>query len=450
MSESPSSKIHGLEAGAPGHSAGVRSRFLTMFALVFAGEMMFSLPFHLLRYFRPTMLEVFDFSNAQLGDIFARYGIIAMLSYFPGGILADHFSARKLMSISLVATAAGGLYFMTLPGFLGMCILFAFWGATSVLLFWGALIRATRAWGGQLAQGRGFGLLEGGRGLVAAVFASVGVLLFSARLGAGSVLADPAERVAALQTVIFFYTIATFAAAIIVWWCIPEPRAVARRQRLPTWSDVRTVVRFRAVWLQAVIVVCAYCGYKGLDNYSLYAYDVLGMNETDAAGFTATSGYIRPLAAILAGFLGDRFGIARTILVLFAFLASCWALLAFLETSPELLMIVYANLLITFFGVYALRGLFFALLEESRVPYSLTGAAVGLVSLVGYTPDIFFALIAGRLLDATPGIGGHQHVFMLLSGIATVGLVTATMLNRGIGRPSPAGSQEHNHKRTSD
>ena len=415
-------------------STETRSRILTMFALVLAGEMMYSLPFQVLRFFRPTVLEVFGFSNAELGDIFAPYGITAMLCYFPGGVLADRFSARKLMTISLVVTAAGGLYLMTLPGILGMSILYAFWGVTSVLLFWCALIRATRVWGGRLAQGRGFGLLDGGRGLIAALVASGGVLLFSLRIGADPTLADPAERAAALQAVILFYTVSTLAAAAAVWWLIPETPAVTRKRRRQTWSNVRRILGIRAVWLQAVIVTCAYCGYKGLDNYSLYYYEVLGMNETAAAGFAAATGYVRPGAALLAGIVGDRFGIAWTTTVLFASLAACWGVLAFLGTSPELVLILYANLIVTVSGVYALRGLYFALLEQTGVPHALTGTAVGVISLVGYTPDIFYAMIAGRLLDATPGIGGHQNTFLLLSGLATLGLAAAAILHHDYGR----------------
>ena len=415
-------------------STETRTRILTMFVLVLAGEMMYSLPFHVLRFFRPTVLEVFGFSNADLGDIFAPYGITAMFCYFPGGILADRFSARKLMSISLVVTAAGGVYLMTLPGILGMSILYAFWGVTSVLLFWCALIRATRVWGGRLAQGRGFGLLDGGRGLIAALFASAGVLLFSLRIGADPTLADPVERAAALQAVILFYTVSTLAAAAAVWWLIPETPTAVRKRRRQTWSNVRQVLGRRAVWLQAVIVICAYCGFKGLDNYSLYYYEVLGMNETDAAGFAATMGYLRPGAAILAGIVGDRFGIAWTTTVLFTSLAACWGVLAFLGTGPELVVILYANLIVTVFGVYALRGLYFALLEQTHVPHAVTGTAIGVISLVGYTPDIFYNMIAGRLLDATPGIGGHQHTFLLLSGLATVGLAAAAILNHGYGR----------------
>jgi len=62
------------------------------------------------------MLDVFGFTNTQLGDIFAVYGLTAMLSYFPGGALADRFSARFLLTASLFATAAGGLYMAMIPG----------------------------------------------------------------------------------------------------------------------------------------------------------------------------------------------------------------------------------------------------------------------------------------------------------------------------------------------
>ena len=410
-----------------------------MIALVTAGEMIFSLPYHLTRYFRPTVREVFNFSNTDLGDIFVPYGIIAMLAYFPGGILADRFPPRKLMTFALVATGLGGFYFMTLPGVVGTSVLYAYWGATSVLPFWCALIRATRMWGGQLAQGRGFGFLDGGRGLLAAMFASLAVFLFSASIGADPTTASAGERAQAFRLVVLFYSALTMAAGIVVWRYIPDPPAQEKRSAPTAWSDVLAVVGSRSVWLQAIIVVSAYCGYKGLDNYSVYAYDVLEMDETSAAGFTATFGYIRPVAAIAAGFLGDRFGVAKVIAWLFASLAASYTMLAFLDASPTLVLLVYANLLISAFGVYALRGLYFALLEQTRVPDSVTGAAVGLISVVGYTPDIFFYPIAGRLLDAAPGIAGHQNSFLFLSSIATTGLAVTVYLHRGIHRKAGSG-----------
>lgn len=56
-------------------------RIVFMLALILAGELIFGLPFHTTRYFRPTFLQVFGLSNTQLGDIFAVCGITAMLAW---------------------------------------------------------------------------------------------------------------------------------------------------------------------------------------------------------------------------------------------------------------------------------------------------------------------------------------------------------------------------------
>ena len=46
---------------------------------------------------------------------------------------------------------------------------------------------------------------------------------------------------------------------------------------------------------------------------------------------------------------------------------------------------------------------------------TLTGTAVGVVSLIGYTPDIFIGPLMGYFLDEYPGALGHQCVFALLA-----------------------------------
>ena len=178
----------------------------------------------------------------------------------------------------------------------------------------------------------------------------------------------------------------------------------------------------------ALVVVAAYCGYKGLDNYSLYAHEVLGVDEAAAAGFAAAGAWIRPLAAVAAGIIADRIGGARLVTVLFAVAAINYGSLALLTPGDTQTMLIQANLWLSFAVVFALRGVYFALLSEAGTAPRVTGTAVGLVSVVGYTPDIFFAPLTGRLLDASPGVTGHQHCFWLLAGIALAGLVTALVL----------------------
>ena len=129
-------------------------RIIYLVGLIIAGEAVYALPFHITRFFRPTVLEVFSFSNTELGSALGVYGIVAMISYFPGGPLADRFPARKLLAFSLWSTAVGGLYMASLPGYQGALLLWGFFGVTTILLFWASLIRATRDWGGHDAQGR--------------------------------------------------------------------------------------------------------------------------------------------------------------------------------------------------------------------------------------------------------------------------------------------------------
>ncbi|GAG23162.1 unnamed protein product, partial [marine sediment metagenome] len=93
-----------------------------------AGEAVFFLPFVLPRVFRPTLLDVFHLTNFELGIAFSVYGVVAMLAYFPGGPLADRFSARKLMAFALLATSIGGLVMASIPSLAALKVLYGFWG----------------------------------------------------------------------------------------------------------------------------------------------------------------------------------------------------------------------------------------------------------------------------------------------------------------------------------
>ena len=81
-------------------------------------------------------------------------------------------------------------------------------------------------------------------------------------------------------------------------------------------------------------------------------------------------------------------------------------------------------------GIYALRGIYFALFEEARVPLAFTGSAVGLVSVIGYTPDIFMGPLMGYLIDRSPGALGHRRVFGVLAAFGAVGLISTLLFQR--------------------
>ena len=90
--------------------------------------------------------------------------------------------------------------------------------------------------------------------------------------------------------------------------------------------------------------------------------------------------------------------------------------------------VIETNLFVSVFAVFMLRGVYFALLEENQVPLYLTGAVAGTVSFIGYTPEIFFGPITGRILDANPGPVGHQNYFLFLTVVAAIGIAVVGWL----------------------
>ena len=404
---------------------------LILFTLMLSGECIFILPFLVTRVFRPTFLKVFEINNFELGSAFSLYGIVAAVSYFFGGPLADRFGPRRLMSFSLIVTAIGGIIMSTIPSLAILTLLYGIWGMTTILLFWAAFIKATRAIGGHENQGKSFGAVDAGRGFIAALLASISVLLFDYFLTSQTELATMAELSQALGYVILLFSSLTAFSAILIWLFIPSTSENPELVHKLSLENVKEVLKRRSVWLQAFIVLCAYVGYKCTDDFSLYASVVLGYNDVDAAHVGTISFWVRPFAAIAAGFVGDRFLHSKTITVCFAIVIVGSGLISSGIINGSAEMFIILTIACMSVGIYGLRGLYFALFEEAGVPLYLTGSAVGVVSVLGYTPDIFFGPLMGYVLDASPGLTGHQHLFGILFVFAIIGFCISINFKQG-------------------
>jgi predicted MFS family arabinose efflux permease len=245
--------------------------------LIIAGEAIFFLPFVLARIFRPTLLEVFQVTNSELGNWFAIYGLVAMVSYVLGGPLADRFPARKLMAFALALTSLGGLAMASLPTAGIMRWVYVFWGFSTVYLFWAALIRATREWGGDGFQGRAFGWLEGGRGGVAAILGTLAFLIFRGAVTGSGMDVDGSEVMNPFQIVILATSAGTLMAGVLVWIIVPEVKpSIDRLPLKENLKRIRELLRKPTVWMMSGLIICAYSGYKITDDFSLYAREVMG------------------------------------------------------------------------------------------------------------------------------------------------------------------------------
>lgn len=400
--------------------------------LILAGESVFILPFVLSRVFRPTVLDAFNLDNVQLGLCFSVYGLVALISYLFGGPLADKYAPRKLIAIALWMTALGGLVYASFPSYRILQLLYGYWGFTTIFIFWAPMIKATRVWGGKASQGKAFGFLDGGRGMVGALFGAMGVFIFSLFITSAIAEASVEESREAFKYVIWVSSAIVAIVGVLVWFFMKMDKTSDEKIVLEsiTIAEIKEVLRLPSVWLLMVIILCAYVGYKISDVFSLYAQDVMKYDQVQSAQVGTFLLFIRPTIGVTIGILADR--TQTTFWLLVSFIISFVGALLFatgIITDSETILF-FVSIFIVAAGVYAARSLYFAVMEKGRIPLILTGTAVGLISIIGYTPDIFAGPAYGYLLDRSPGAVGHQHVFWMLAAFSFVGGVAAWIYYR--------------------
>lgn len=380
--------------------------FIRFFLLIISAEGIFLLPFVLVRIFRPTVLQYYGIDNLELGSCFAIYGLVAIPSYFIGGLLADRFQAKYLLSFSLMATAIIGLLIHHYPSVSHLKLAYFGWGMSTILLFWAPLHKFIRLWMKSTDQGKGFGGLEAGRGAIAASIGMLAAIYFTQQLSYPQIFKLVCYGLVGLSLLILF---------------VFSNEANEQSLKLLSTNDLKSLEWRKVAYLGSIILI-AYSAYKITDDVSLYAYDVLGMNEKESALIGSISLFFRPLSALLAGFLADRFSGKVIGSMAFALMALAALVISsgIFSIHVGLTLIILAMALI---GIYGIRGIYFSLMRDVGLNHKGTGTAIGVMSVIGYLPDIFMSPIMGYFLDENPGELGHQIVFGILAILGISGFL---------------------------
>lgn len=395
-------------------------RWLVMMILCLSGGIIYFLPFLGEVYYLP-LQKALGITKTQLGILESIFGVTSLIFCFPGGWLADRVSARKLISIACISTGIAGFYFATFPSF-GVCLaLHAFWGVTITLTLWSAMIKATRNWAPANRQGRAFGILEGGRGVTEAVTSSIMLAIF-AILGSGKV---------GLTWVIVLFSILNIIIGVLTWFVLEDSTQPSSKERdRIKLSGIIKVLKMPEVWLISVVILSSYSAYWGLDFFTPYATEVFGMTVVFGGAIAVAKMWFKPIPAAAAGFLGDRISASRAVAWSFLVLIVSFSVSAVLPGSPGLILVMLVNIAVASSAVFASRGIYFALLEEGNIPLALTGTAVGIISVIGYTPDIFMPVLGGVLLDRYPGTAGYRYLFLFVTGMCVLGLLATLIIMR--------------------
>ncbi len=390
-------------------------RWLQLAILAGGAGAIYFLPY-LRSSFYDSMIKSLGLTNTQLGVIQSMYGVFTILCYFPGGWLADRFSPRKMLTFSFISTGIGGLWYAQFPSYPQLIILHIFFGITTTLTFWAAMIKAARQCASPDSQGKVFGLLEGIRRVLSTVIG----------LGTVALFAKFANEAMGLRAVIYTYSAVLLLAGTLTWLFFEDEREISKDKHNQVSGLKSFIMAFKipAVWLIGAIIFCAYCSYSLADYLTPYFTNICGVSAAIGAALATVRTYaIGPVGAIAGGTLGDKFSSSGVMIFGFLITILCNVLYLVVPGTPQLLLYVITNMLVMMTAHFALRGLYYALLEEGKVPMVITGTATGIIATVGYMPDAFIWTIAGKILDKNPGLAGFNTIFMIAIAAGVAGLI---------------------------
>ena len=390
-------------------------RYVKLLFLMMAGGAIYPL-LYLRQNFELTLLATLDISLAQLNVAHSVLGTSFFLSYVPSGWLADRFSPRSLLTFSVAMTGVIGLWYGSLPEAKWITVIFGLWGVTTGLTFWAALIKGCSLLAPQDQQARFFGLLEGGRGLFEALLATIAVGGF-----AFAVSSLGAVDETAMVQVIYFYSGVCLVIGALLWFVLKDKASdeaggersgdqTAKATLRQTLDDLLGLLLNIRVWLVAICILTGYQVFWATYTYSAFLQTQFGLDAIAVAALTTVRLWMRPIGAVLAGFIGDRFHPVRSLGI--AILLAGFSLIALLilpADSPYTLL--YFAVATSSVVIYGVRGIYWASFNSTRVEPRRAGLAIGLVSMIGYTPDIYMPLINTYLIDTYGNAVGYQLYF---------------------------------------
>ena len=388
--------------------------------LAIAGSLIYGLPYFR-TYYYDAYLEAYNLTNTQMGSLGSMFGVFGMVSYLFGGVVADFISPKKLISISLILTGAAGFLHLFATSYTMLLIIYLVWGFTALFAFWPALVKGIRSLAGPDEQGKAYGFMEAGRGVTNAVHLAIALAIITA---------VTAQRGSAdgLKGGIVFYSVVVIVLGVLVLLFFKDPETNDQSERF-NFKQVLTVIKLPQVWILCLILCCTYVMNMSYSYFNPYATSALGVAMIGGTIVTIMADYIRPFASVGGGILADRLGRPRIMTIGFAIMAAgTFAIALFPSMSVPVFVLLCA---VVYVGMYCNYGIVFSLMEDGGIPMEVSGTAIGLISTIGYLPEVFCPFVAGVVLD-TFSESGYKYYFLAMGVIMLIGIVGIMIWNRSV------------------
>lgn len=366
-------------------------------------------------------------TNTQIGFGFTVYAAVQTIGLFSSLYIADRFSKKILLPAGLIGVGLCGAYLTTLPPFSGYLIAFGAMAFFGEVVYWPVLLKAVRLLGNRDEQGRMFGFLEAGRGVVDVLIAS-GALFVFVQFGEGK---------AGMQAGLVYYTLITIIVGIITYFIvdaddrtIPQDDEDVNKQ---IFKGIKNVVKSPNLWLASFCIFFVYSAYCGLTYFIPFLKDIYALPVALVGAYGIINQYgLKMVGGPVGGYLADKISHSPVIYLKWTFLISAVAMLLFIQL-PHDSMNVYLGMTATLgFGaiIFSQRAIFFAPMDEIDTPREFAGSAMAFGCIIGYMPSMFAYTLYGSLLDNFSGIQGYNYVFSVMVAFSLLGFICATLLTR--------------------
>lgn len=402
-------------------------KWITLLAVAFTGGVINKICYLRETYYDP-LQQATGATDVQLGLLMSAFGLANFIFYFPGGVLADKFSSKRLIIFSCFSTAAAGFWYATLPSFNVLMLLHVIFAVTTVFTFWAAMVKIVNNLGGPEEQGTLMGSLEAFRGLFGAVAAFVSVFFFS-RAG---------EGILGLQATVRFYSVLLIVAGICAAIFIKEPESMKiqrgaapkEKKEKVKLEDVLAVIKMPRIWLAGILVLMSYSALIFHGMVTPYMTAAFGLSGSVVAMLSTVRTYVMMMiGAMIAGILADKMGsVVKFMKYGFFGMAIFAAGYLLIPANRDLVWLIVLNFIFYGMCLYSVKALYFATIDECLVPKHLAGTASGIISVIGYCPEIFMYVWVGNIVSSGEGLSGYHTVFKFMIGFAVVGVVCAVLL----------------------
>lgn len=379
--------------------------------------------------------------NEFIGDFSFWFGLICTIGYPIGGILVDKFGEKWLLIIGAVMMGACSFWYGLVPNGTAIIIIHVLYGIGTSFFIWNAYLKTTRKLGNSSEQGMMFSSSEFIRAIIGMLLGFLGVALLNRAIMPGNTV-DLETLGAQWRNMLFFNGILFFVLAVIVLVVLPskvigaedaEAAAAGRAgemiQEKLSLSSVIKVLKMPGTWMLSLLIFFCFSFTSAANGYlGSYTVNVLGISQTQASSFAVVRNYIiAGLATLAIGFIADKIGSKVKTLGYYLAIATVLTV-AVLFTKNTMMLCVGVSFV--FAAVYTgMRGIYFATLSEVGIPLSLTGVATGVISLICYLPDVYFAKLAGIWLDKY-GNFGYDLIWYWVIGCGVLGIAVAVITVR--------------------